>query len=130
MKANCQRTFTVLRLAPPIPGCRYPFYVDYSILSTLSVKLLLVDYNENVVSSATDALVGSPQQQFTVPINDEPFSILFRNEDAVVCKQWRIVGFRITVENAKWYKVRIGRKTSRRIEVHNVQMLLFKVVIF
>ena len=70
-----------------------------------------------MVSPATDALVGSPQQRFTVPIYDEPFSILFRNEDEFVCKQWRIVGFRITVENAKWYKVRIGRKTSRRIEV-------------
>ena len=107
----------MLNEGPLIGGCLHPYTVDNNLLYSLSLKLQLVDRNGKVVSSAADALVGSPTEQFKVPIVDQPFSILFRNDDDVVCKDWRIIGFRITVENVLWYKVRVGQLVSRKVQV-------------
>lgn len=103
----------------PYYECRHPYTVDYNILYSLSVRLLLVDKFGDVVTSAAEALRGSPTERFTIPFTDQEFSILFRNEDMTVCEQWRIIGFKISVENVKWYKVRIGQRLSRKVQVRS-----------
>ena len=106
--------------------CPAPYTVDHAVAAYLSLRLQIVDGDDNVVGDATDALTGSPAAKLQVPVGPAPVNLLLDLTTASQhCASWEITAFNLTVIGVQSFVVTIGKHSSRTVPV----CLLYPVVV-